>query len=72
VRIATWGSQDVRQCRIVHSEVLRRSPFPISRVVVQYDPAAPSARPAEASNRTVRRLVPDGESFARPAMPLRR
>lgn len=46
VRISTWGSQNARQCRIVKSDVLKRSPFPLSRVVVRYEPAPSPSQPA--------------------------
>jgi hypothetical protein len=66
VRISTWGSQDTRQCRIVKCEVLKRSPFPLSRVIVRYEPAPspsqPAGTPATSSRPTVRE---SGDRFAR-------
>jgi hypothetical protein len=70
VRISTWGSQDARQCRIVKSEVLKRSPFPLSRVIVRFEPVPSSSQAAaSAPESNARPLKHDGgDRFTSPAV----
>lgn len=36
VRLSAWGSPDVRQGEVIRSEILKQSPFVISRIEVRY------------------------------------
>jgi hypothetical protein len=71
VRISTWGKQDARECRIVNCVVLKRSPFPLSRVVVRYERAPNPAQPASAPSAAPKRTSSEGgggDRFTTPAL----